>query len=640
MKKFQFSQFLFFLKIYALVLSLFLFFRGILFFVEIGRLNDGTFFQVLQAFFMGLRFDLVISGYLLSLPFVVFLIGKGLNIQNKIFKTTLFYLIFVPFTLAFFVSVADIPYFAQFFQRFSITAFEWMDTPGFIVKMVLQEAQNWLYVALLLFSAALFYIFLRRIFRNTSFEKPANIWSYTLTSLLFLALMLLTIRGRIDEKSPIRTGTAYFCNNAFLNQLGLNPNYTLLISWLDDRKESNQYLTLMDDAQAVKQVQNYLQIHNSDSLNPLSRSVYFQDSLNEKHNVVIVIMESMAARKMQRHGNPLNLTPFLDKIATQGYYFENCYAAGIHTFNGVAGVLFSAPALFRQHLLKSVPMKTCPGIATTLNQHGYSTIYFTTHDGQFDNVAGFLKHNGFEEIVEKSNYPSSQVKTTLGVPDGYMFEHAIPILNRLADKNKPFLSVFMTASDHPPYYVPPDFKSEQKDIRHQIIEYADASLEKFIRLASQESWFKNTIFVFVADHGAALTSTYDIALDHLHVPLLFYAPELIVEPKVFSEMAGQIDVYPSIMGLLKLPYHNETLGVNLFEEERPYIFCNNDDKYGVLNQEWFLIVKKDNATGLYNYRTQSTTDVAAQYPDTVKTMKTYAESNMQTFQYLARKIYH
>ena len=102
-------------------------------------------------------------------------------------------------------------------------------------------------------------------------------------------------------------------------------------------------------------------------------------------------------------------------------------------------------------------------------------------------------------------------------------------------------------------------------------------------------------------------------------------------------MAGQIDVYPSIMGLLKIPFDNNTLGINLFKEERPYIYFNADDKFGVIDQNWLLIVKRDHTGGLFRYSEKDLTNYENQYPDIVKQMKEYAESNLQTFQYLVKK---
>ena len=121
------------------------------------------------------------------------------------------------------------------------------------------------------------------------------------------------------------------------------------------------------------------------------------------------------------------------------------------------------------------------GIAGTLLNNGYTSTYFTTHDSQFDNVEGFLRANDFQNIISQSNYPYSEIKTTLGVPDDYMFSFSIPIINKLANNKQPFFVTFMTASDHGPYYIPDYFKPKTKNIKTQIVEYADWSLKEFIK---------------------------------------------------------------------------------------------------------------------------------------------------------------
>ena len=624
-------------KLYLLVLILFTIFRLILFFTQLGRITASVATtDIFHAFFMGMRFDIVISGYLLLLPYLLLTLLSFSRFHKPTWGKILFWFVFATFTLAFLVCAVDIPYFNQFFSRFSVTAFEWMDNPVFVFKMIAEEPRYWLIMLPFLLMIAFFFLALKRLMAPLNrIDGNTFRWAVRfLASLLFLGLIFLGIRGRIDEKSPIRVGTAYFCNNAFLNQLGLNPNFTLMRSFLDSRKDENKSIHLMDDMLALANVQKYLGITKPDGQFPLARKIQFSPDSSLRYNVVMVIMESMSAAKMSRHGNTKNLTPFLDRISTEGIYFENIYSAGIHTYNGIFSSLFSFPALFRQHPMKESAMLKYHGIATTLKNIGYSTIYFTTHDGQFDNVEGFLKENDFDRIVSKPDYPSDKVKTTLGVPDDYLFEFAVPVLSGLSKKNKPFFAAFMTASDHGPYYIPDYYKPRNKELRDQIVEYADYSLEKLIKLASKQAWFKNTLFVFVADHGAPIDATYDMSLDYNHTPLIFYNPWFIRENKVYSNPGGQIDIFPSIMGFLNLSYTNNTLGTDLFRQKRPCIFFNGDDKYGVLDNDWFLVVGTDHSISLYRYRQKDTHNYADEKPDIVRKMREYAESNLQTFQYI------
>ncbi|MBL0358667.1 MAG: sulfatase-like hydrolase/transferase [Chitinophagaceae bacterium] len=624
------------IKIYLSAVLFFGLFRVILFIRE-NKLIDHSVStgDIWYAFLMGLRFDLVVTGYIMAIPFVILATLSFFKKEQRYLNRFVFYLMAISFSIAFVVCAADIPYFNQFFSRLSITAFEWLDNPVFIFKMVAQEPRYWLIILPLILVLYLFIKLLKKIFASFSFnqQERGNIYAKITYYIIGAGLIFLGIRGRIDEKSPIKTGTAYFSNNAFLNQLGLNPNFTLIKSYLENSDEENNSIRLMDDSVAIKNVQQYLNISDADSQFPLRRDILF-DSAATRYNVVLVLMESMATAKMKRHGNTENLTPFFDSLSYQGYYFENAYSAGIHTHNGIFSSLFSYPALFRQHSMKESAIIKFPGIYSTLKKNGYSTIYFTTHDGQFDNVEGFLKANDCEQFISKPDYPSDKVKTTLGVPDDYMFEFSMPKLNELSNKNKPFFATFMTASDHGPFYVPDYFTPKHKDKRIAVTEFADYSLRRLIELASKQTWFSNTIFVFVADHGAPIDVVYDMPVNYNHVPLLFYAPGIIKEKKTFDAMAGQIDIFPTIMGMLKIPYENNTLGINLFKEKRPYIYCNGDDKYGVLNKDWFLIVGTDQAKGLYKYRSRDKKNYAGLYPAVADSMDIYAKSNLQTYQHI------
>lgn len=624
-------------KIYGLAIAFFTLFRvGLLLSQWSSHSKNLTFNDLFQAFIMGWRFDTVIASYFLALPFLLLTIGLFVPKANTVLSHTARWITLILFTFGFGIAAADIPYFNQFFSRFSVAAFEWTDSPKFVFKMIIEEPKYWLFIIPFFGVVYLFSRFIKTTFAQEASPNKTRNFAYNLGfSLLAVLLLFVGIRGRLAHKSPIRVGTAYFSNNAFINQLGLNANFTFLKSYLNSQKPENQAVMLMDNELAVANVQHYLGIKNPTSSKPLARHITFNDSASAPKNVVIVIMESMSAEKMSRHANPKNLTPFLDSLSYQGYYFENAYSAGIHTFNGIFSTLFSMPALFRQHPMKGTTIPDYQGIFESLEAHHYSSIYFTTHDGQFDNVEGFLKANYCDDVIAADDYPSNEIKTTLGVPDDYMFEFAMPKLNNLA-KNSPFCAALMTASDHGPYYVPPYFKPKYTDIKDQIVEYADYSLQKFINLARQQPWFDETLFVFVADHGAPLNPVYAMPLAYNHTPLLFYCPKYITKPQTFSKMASQIDIFPTVMNLLQKSYVNNTLGIDLLTEERPYVLINGDDKYGVLDSSRFLLVKNDGTKHLYDYKSKSTKDYLVAEQDRAGKMEVYGKSHLQAYQYVLK----
>jgi phosphoglycerol transferase MdoB-like AlkP superfamily enzyme len=347
-------------------------------------------------------------------------------------------------------------------------------------------------------------------------------------------------------------------------------------------------------------------------------------------------MESMGADLMQQHGNEHSRLHFLDSLSHHSLYFDNCYSAGIHTMNGVFGSLFSYPALFNQHPMKNSEMLFYDGFPSVLHEHNYQTAYFTTHDDQFDNIGGFLKMNEMERVISQKDYPREKVLSNLGVPDDYMFERSITTLDQLADAGRPFFATFLTASNHQPINVPEYYHAMPGDIKEQIREYSDWSLNKFFSLARSRDWYKNTIFVLTGDHGTTVgEQLYDISLSRHHCPLIILSPE--ISPEISHHVASQLDIYPTVMGLLHIPYINTTFGVDLLHEGREYAVLNSDDVVACIGDSLMFVYHTQGRKGLYNYRTKSTDNLLQVQPTTADNMQTYLFSTMQAAQYLTNK---
>lgn len=603
---------------------------------------------LLKAFFIGFRFDTVISGYILFIPLLVLSFTSSFRIDKKIVYKVIFIFLYFLYLLAFLIYTIDIPYFNHYFSHLSTVVLDWVDDAGFILKMIFQDFKLWGVLIPFMILAFVYYKMGKRTVHKIMIDICPPIYkgkaAYLIVniglSLVAIAILFIGVRGRVGEKSPIKVGTAFFCDYAFANQLGLNPVYTFFHSYINSLQPENQSIHLMDSQKAIENVQNYLHVpKDTGQQSPIARNIISnQPALNA--NVVLIVMEGLSAAHMKRYGNRDNLTPFLDRIAEKGYCFDNIYTSGIHTFNGVYSLLFSYPAIRKQHPLKTVSMKKNSGIATALRKHGYSAVYFTTHDDQFDNIGGFLRANDFERIVSLDDYPGDKRRSTLGVPDDFMFEFSMPILDQLAKREKPFLAVLMTGSNHRPFIIPEYFKPRNKEEEKQIVEYSDWALRKFIRMSSKRNWFKRTLFVFISDHGLAMNAVYDMPLNLNHTPFIIFSPRLIEEGRHFSCPGGQIDVFPTIMGLLKYSYVNDTLGIDLLneKEKRPYIYFSADDKYGVLDDEFYLIVREEGSPSLYKYRTNDLRDYLSQYKEKAADMKTYAESMFQTTQWLIDKL--
>ncbi len=614
---------------------------------------------LLRALGMGVRFDTVVSCYLLFPALAILAIAAVAGSRRPVFSRLAGAVLALGYGMAFLAGAVDIPYFVHFFSRLTVAVLAWTDTPMFMARTVLGERAYYPYVGLFVVCWAVFLWTLGRLRRRwlegRPWEDRGFAWrrasAALVVSILAAALLVLGARGRLTRRSPIRTGTAFFSTYALANQLGLNPAFTFWTSVRDAREQARNRLHLMDPAEAVEHARRYLGLSGEPGPgSPIARRVVPRGE-PRRLNVVIVIMEGMAAERLSRNGGDVP-TPRLDDVAARGWSFENAYTAGIHTANGVYGTLFSLPSLLAEHPMKGAEaLRPFTGIGRVLREQGYETGFFCTHDEQFDNMGGFLANNGYGTIVGINDYPADRTHRTMGViedspaprlrstlrvPDHYMFEFAMPTLRRWASSGKPFLGVFLTASDHPPYVLPGDvpFRPDTADIRRAMLEYADWAIGHLVDLASKEPWFESTVFAFVADHGAIVAPRYDLPLSFHHTPMILFAPGILGAPRTLDALAGQIDLGPTLLGLLNVSWVNNTMGIDLLRERRPAIYFTADDRIGCLDGEWLWIWRRNGRETLHRYRRGDTTDLLAAQPAVARGLEDYAVSMLQATQWL------
>ncbi len=635
-------------KVYALGIAFFFVLRLVLFFVtfdQVKTISNSTAWILFQAFFMGWRFDTVISGYLLALPMVILSFGEFFPNARNYFAMVSKWIILITYSLAFMVCFADIPLFQQFGNRMNMSAFQWFDSPWFVIKMVFGEIRYWIFlIPLIIFIGAWFYLvnkFHKRFLLKSSVFKNGfsaqKLSTFISLTILFWALLFLGIRGRIEKKSPIRIGTAFFSEYPYVNQLGLNPVFTLMRSFFDQLRTENNPINFMPDEEAANFMQKQLKIDTIIANSPIARQMNI-GKIAKPYNVVLVIMESMGSQNMTRYGNSNNLTPTLDSIANHSIAFDFAYTTGIHTHNGLFSTLYSFPSIPKKHPFNEFPINEYTGLPGILKQNSYQTLFFIPHDDQFDNMGGFFKANHFNEIYSEKNYPSEKVLSSLGVPDHVMFDFAINILNRKSESKKPFFATFMTASNHGPYIVPKDisFKPKSSDLKTQLMEYSDWAIANFLQSAMKQPWFKNTLFVFIADHGFHGASNYEMSLCYHHTPFLIYAPEILDSTYAVDKVASQLDVFPTVMGILQIPYINSTLGVDLLTETRKYAPVCNDERMGCVSKDWFFVLREDKTPILYDFNSKTSENKFKQNSNIGQEMQNFTNATYQTTQYLIK----
>ena len=461
-----------------------------------------------------------------------------------------------------------------------------------------------------------------------TWDNEFNTYGRTYSSVTFFLLFLFYFTGfRGTLSHPIKVFDAIYCKDPILNQIGLNPVFTLLKSYTGK-------VHLMKDEDALKETLALLQITPSLSkISPIARQISTADAM-KRHNVVLVIMESMSANYMKYFGNTNHLTPTLDSLAQHSWFFNHAYSAGIHTNNGVFSSLFSFPALKRTRPMSTIPVRSYSGLPFVLKQNGYKTMFFTTHDASFDNLGVFIPNNNFDQLYSAENYPKDKIIGPYGVSDDYLFSFVIQTINS-SSSNAPFFATILTTSNHDPYILPDYYKSTIQDKDLRGVNYADWSIGAFLKRAKQCSWFDNTIFVFVADHGIVVgNNPYDLKLSYQHIPIIMYAPKILGEPKVINNFIGQIDISPTLMGILGASYINNTLGVDVLQQKRECMYFSADDKIGCIDNKWLYVYRFGGGESLYNYKTGDQTDYTKSHKNDFERLRKYALSQIQTAEYL------
>ena len=561
--------------------------------------------NLFPSFWLGLKYDLRWIAFILF-PITFFSLFKKLSpfYSEKAKRFWTIYLGILTLLVLFFYG-ADFGQFAYINARLNADALLFAEDPQETLEMVWQSYP----VIWILIGLAGGVIMMVWMFRRTHVgveDKNIHIHKFSFRRRYHLVAMILLcwfMYGFLTYK-PLNFFRAFSFNDAFKSNLALNPlqNFFTTMRFRDPdyNTKAKEYYSVIENFLNLKSYgvakNSYLRVKQSDS-----------KGLESQPNIVLVICESFSMYKSSMSGNPLNSTPYFNELSQNGIFFERCFSPTFGTARGVFAILTGIPDV---QLSKFATRNDA-----TVNQRsiindfdGYEKMYFIGGRSQFNNFAGLLKNIRGVKIYEEGTYSAPKINVW-GISDKNLFLEANAVMAR---QQKPFFSIIQTADNQRPHNIPEDDKDFiQKNIlldtllkygfesvkEYNAFAYTDYCFKKFMEAASAESYFENTIFVFVGDHGVEgnATAMYPKAwteqrLTEEHVPLLFYAPALL-NPQKRTEVVSQIDVLPTIAGMLLQPYSNSTLGRNLLDtakkENLAFIIYHAPGWVGVINDEYF-----------------------------------------------------
>lgn len=558
------------------------------------------------AFWLGLKYDLRWIAIIL-LPIAVLSLYPRLSPfyseRNK--KIWTIYLGILTLLVLFFYG-ADFGQFAYINARLNADALIFAEDPKESLQMVWQSYPI-VWILLGLAGAVVMMTWMFRRMHIDVEEKNINIHKFSYRRRWHAAALLLLawfVYGFLTVK-PLNFFRAFGLNDEFKSNLALNPlqNFftTLRFRKADHNNKAAEYYGT---------IAKFLQLQNNNSgQNPYARLIQpGSKALESQPNIVVVICESFSMYKSSMSGNPLNSTPYFNSMCNDGIFFERCFTPSFGTARGVFAILTGIPDVqlskFSTRNKESVKQRTIVN-----NFEGYEKFYFLGGRSQFNNFKGLFENIDSLHVYEEGDYKAANLNVW-GISDKNLFLEANDVL---AKQQKPFFAFIQTADNHRPFDIPEedtDFKRElipdeelvkygfESLKEYHAFAYTDYCIKKFMEAAKNSPYFKNTIFVFTGDHGVEgnATAIYPQAwteqrLSDEHVPLLFYAPALLT-PQKRTEAVSQIDILPTVAGMLQQPYLNTTLGRDLLDtnkkEDVAFIIYHAPGWIGVVNNDYYF----------------------------------------------------
>ncbi|SDE62028.1 LTA synthase family protein [Riemerella columbipharyngis] len=310
-------------------------------------------------------------------------------------------------------------------------------------------------------------------------------------------------------------------------------------------------------------------------------------------NVVLISVESLSAEYMRHFGNTNGITPFLDSLADKSLFCTNFYATGNRTVRGLEALTLCIPPTPGESIIKREDNKNKFSTGSIFKAKGYQVKFLYGGYSYFDNMKDFFEGNGYG-IVDRDSFRPDEITfaNVWGVCDEDMAKKAIQVMNEEYKTGKPFFNHWMTVSNHRPFTYPNgkiDIPGDAKS-RDGGVKYTDYALKQFFAMAEKEPWFKNTIFVIVADHCASSAGKTELPMDKYRIPAIIYSQDFI-EPQQFTGLMSQMDLMPTVMGLMNFSYQSKFMGEDVFGNNyKPRAYIATYQDLGLIKNDTLTII--------------------------------------------------
>jgi len=577
---------------------------------------------ILKAFAQGARFDLSTAS-IMSAPFFLALFFPGIALSRFLRRGILAALLAWYIVLLVY-NFIDIQYFtyAQRHLTFELGN-TWKDT-DVILKIGLARYVPE-FIGLIIFIAIFSFVFVWSL-KGRKGSPLACKGSYAacvgLDAFVYFIVIALTVvfaRGGVQMK-PMSIKNAFASDRIELGALALNGIYSTFNTLYNTGEDKNIELLNAIKFENKADVAGFIVDRTKETSRPeypLFRKYNYPENGGRKLNVVIFLMESWSAKFMGSLGGKVEAAPFFSTLSKEGMLLNNCFANAQRSYEGLTATLGSMPSwkgmsLDQGGLLYQTRLE--PAVSA-LKRNGYETIFIHgARSGSlgFDSLArrfGFERHLSREDFGDLEGIDDG----VWGVFDEYAFLRANDEFEKM---QRPFFGVVYSLTSHTPYKVPSkEFEHFGPDVDHRdflnSMRYSDYALAKFFERARNSKYFKDTLFVIVADHTEGV-STGDNIFNNYHIPCLFYGAG--IKPSVYEGVASQVDILPTVLDILNVNAPFTSWGKSILSDGERRALLPRGDMFVWVNGKYMLLTDLQKPLGLYDYRSEPATNRLKEVP--------------------------
>jgi len=521
-------------------------------------------------FLQGLRFDLVLVGFLIAIPVLLLWLFATSTPLARVGGTLLRIYLVACFAGIVFMELATPSFINQYDARPNRLFVEYLIYPKEVIS-TLAGGYAWQFAGAVVAVAALSLLFARWLRRGTSVAKPMHfVAALVLTPVLFVACALAA-RSTLDHRA-VNPSTVAFSTDPMVNELALSSMYSVLYAVYEGQAEPEGGFRYgdMTDEEALRRVRAEMKIPAGDFIAGDIPTLHRQVSTaqpSQPKNLVIVLEESLGAEHVGALGG-LPTTPRLDELAREGIWFANLYATGTRSVRGLEALTTGFTPTPAQSVVKlGKSQRNFFSIARVLRNLGYDTSFIYGGEAQFDNMRRFFMNNGFDFVVDEDDYVNPVLRGSWGVADEDLFARADEEFSK--HRSRPFFSLVFTTSNHSPYEYP-DGRIELYDTAtphtvNNAVKYADYALGQFFARAKTKPYWHDTVFLVIADHNSRVYGAELVPVEHFHIPALVLGGG--IEPAVYEPVASQIDMPPTLLSLIGISSEHPMIGHDLTRPE-------------------------------------------------------------------------